>query len=221
MGRAMLSKSLNQFSIDGRGCVPSLLFDLRPNYGGRNEDNGNLLQKVPCTHCHTQCPQPCSRPPPTHNSTGNSWTLIGVCVFLFWHHCSFFLGLGVHKILFVPSKSLLPQFCSNYRTIVLISQASKVMLKILQARLQQYVNFQMFKLDLEKAEKSEIKSPTSTGSLKKQERSRKTSTSALLTTPKPFTVWITTTVENSERDGNTRPPELPPEKSVCQSGSNS
>ena len=50
--------------------------------------------------------------------------------------------------------------CSNYHTIALISRASKVMLKILQARLQQYVNFQMFKLDLEKAEKPEIKLPT-------------------------------------------------------------
>ena len=50
MGRAMLSKSLIQFSVDGRGCVPSLLFDLRPNYGGGNEDNGDLLQKkVTCT----------------------------------------------------------------------------------------------------------------------------------------------------------------------------
>ena len=48
--------------------------------------------------------------------------------------------------------------------------------------------FQMFKLDLEKAEKPEIKLPTSTGSSEKQERSRKTSTSALLTTPKPLTV---------------------------------
>ena len=63
---------------------------------------------------------------------------------------------------------------------------------IFQARLQQYVNFQMFKLDLEKAEESEIKLPTSIGSLKKQENSRKTSTSASLTTPKPLTVWITT-----------------------------
>ena len=50
----------------------------------------------------------------------------------------------------------------------------------------------MFKLDLEKAEEPEIKLPTSTGSLKKQESSRKASTSALLTTPKPLTVWITT-----------------------------
>ena len=53
------------------------------------------------------------------------------------------------------------------------------------------VNFQMFKLVLEKAEEPEIKLPTSAGSLKKQERSRKTSISALLTIPKPLTVWIT------------------------------
>ena len=53
------------------------------------------------------------------------------------------------------------------------------------------VNFQMFKVVLEKAEKPEIKLPTSSGSLKKQESSRKTSISALLTTPKPLTVWIT------------------------------
>ena len=64
------------------------------------------------------------------------------------------------------------------------------MLKILQARLQLYVNreLQMFKLDLEKAEEPEIKLPTSVGSQKKQENSRKKSTSALLTTPKPLTV---------------------------------
>ena len=52
----------------------------------------------------------------------------------------------------------------------------------------QTVNFQMFKLDLEKAEEPEIKLPTSTGSLKNQESSRKTSISALLTMPKPFIV---------------------------------
>ena len=53
-------------------------------------------------------------------------------------------------------------------------------------------SFQMFKLDLEKAEEPEVKLPTSVGSLKKQESSRKTSTSALLPMPKPLTVWITT-----------------------------
>ena len=84
--------------------------------------------------------------------------------------------------------------CSNYRTIVLISHATKVMLKILQLSFNSMwtMNFQMFKLDLEKAEESEIKLPTSTGSSKKQESSRKTSTFSLLTTPKPLTVWITT-----------------------------
>ena len=67
------------------------------------------------------------------------------------------------------------------------------MLKILQARLQQYVNSELpeFKLVLEKAEEPEIKLPTSAGSSKKQESSRKTSISALLTIPKPLTVWIT------------------------------
>ena len=50
----------------------------------------------------------------------------------------------------------------------------------------------MFKLDLEKAEEPEIKLPTSVGSLKKQENARKISISALLTLPKPLTVWVTT-----------------------------
>ena len=58
MGRAMLSKTLIQFSIDGWGCVPSLLSDLRPNYGGGNEDKGDLLQKVPFMYCYTQGPNP-------------------------------------------------------------------------------------------------------------------------------------------------------------------
>ena len=57
------------------------------------------------------------------------------------------------------------------------------------------VNFQMFKLVLEKAEKQEIKLPTSVGSSKKQESSRKTSISALLTIPKPLTVWFTINYE--------------------------
>ena len=59
-----------------------------------------------------------------------------------------------------------PKECSNYCTIILISHSSKVMLKILKARLQHYMNheYQMFKLDLEKAEEAEIKLPASTGS---------------------------------------------------------
>ena len=72
--------------------------------------------------------------------------------------------------------------CSNYHIMAHISHASKVMLKIFQARLQEYVNheLQMFKLYLEKAEEPEIKLPTSSGSLKKQESSRKIFTSLYL-----------------------------------------
>ena len=80
MGRAMLSKSLIQFSVDGWGCVSSLLFDLRPNYGGGNESKGHF----------------------------SAWTLMDKL----WGHCSFLLGPGVHKVLFVPSKSLFyPALC--------------------------------------------------------------------------------------------------------------
>ena len=84
--------------------------------------------------------------------------------------------------------------CSNYCTIALVSHTSKVMFNILQARLQQYVNHKLpdVKLDLEKAEEPEFKLPTSVGSSKKHESSRKAPISALLTMPKPFTVWITT-----------------------------
>ena len=83
--------------------------------------------------------------------------------------------------------------CSNYHTIALISHASKVILKILQARLQQYMNRELpdVQVVLEKAEEPEIKLSTSARSWKKQGSSRKTSISALLTMPKPLTVWIT------------------------------
>jgi len=86
------------------------------------------------------------------------------------------------------------------------------------------VNFQVFKLYLEKAEEPEIKLPTSTGSSKKQESSRKNIYFCLTEFAKAFDYVEDNrqqTLENSERDGNTRPPDLPLEKSVCRSGSNS
>ena len=91
----------------------------------------------------------------------------------------------------IPKKSNAKE-CSNYHTIVLISHASKVMLKILQARLQQYVNCEVpdVQAGFRKTEEPEIKLPTSAGSWKKQDSSRKTSTFALLTLPKTLTVWI-------------------------------
>ena len=115
-----------------------------------------------------------------------------------------------------PKKGNVKEF-SNYHTIVPISHASKVMLKILQARPKQYVNHELpdIQAGFRKDRGTEIKLPTFTGSSKKQERSRKTSIFSLLTVPKPLPV------ENSERDGNTRPPDLPLEKPTCRSGSNS
>ena len=102
----MFSKPLIGFFVDRWGCVPSLLFDLRPNYGGDNE-------KVPCMHTllhsvprtlqqATSDPHLCQRLLDTHRQ---------VWVSLLWGHCSFLLSPGAHKVLFVPSKSLFPQSC--------------------------------------------------------------------------------------------------------------
>ena len=89
--------------------------------------------------------------------------------------------------------------CSNYHTVALISHASKVMLKIHQARFQQYMSRELpdVQVGLEKVEEAEMKLTTSVGSSKKQESSRKTSTSALLTMPKPSIVWIQHNMQNS------------------------
>ena len=84
--------------------------------------------------------------------------------------------------------------CSNCCTRVLISHTSKAMLKILQARLQQYVNHELSDVQsgFRKGRGTTDQIATSIGSSKKQESSRKSSISALLTLPKPLTVWITT-----------------------------
>ena len=98
------------------------------------------------------------------------------------------------RSLFIPiPKKGNAKECSNYCTIALISDASKVILKILQARLQQYMNCELpdVQVGFRKGRGTKIKLPSSAGSLKKQESSRKEFTSALLTMPKPLTVWIT------------------------------
>ena len=81
------------------------------------------------------------------------------------------------------------------------------------------MNFQIFKLVLEKAEEPEIKLSTSVGSSKKQEF-QKNIYFYFIDYAKAFDCVDHNKLENSERDGNTRPPDLPPEKSVCRSGSN-
>ena len=82
--------------------------------------------------------------------------------------------------------------CSHYCTIALISHTSKVLLKVLQARLQQYMNHELPDVQAEFRKGRGIKLATSTGSLKQQESSRKASTSDSFTMPQPLTVWITT-----------------------------
>ena len=92
----------------------------------------------------------------------------------------------------VPKKGNAKE-CWNYHIVALISHASKITHKILQARFRHKwgENFQMYKHCLEKAEKPEVKLLTATGSWRKQGSSRKTSTSASLTTLKSLTMWIT------------------------------
>ena len=93
----------------------------------------------------------------------------------------------------IPKKGNAKQ-CSNYCTIALISHTSKVILKILQARLQQYMNHELLYVQagFRKGRGTRDQSANICWIIEKQESSRKTSISALLTMPKPLTVWITT-----------------------------
>ena len=106
----MFSKSLIQFSVDGKVCVPSLLLDLRPNYGGGHEVMETSFRR---SHTHTamlsvataagHCGPTALLEIPRHLRASLGQSL--------WGHCSFLLAPGVHSILFVPSKSLFPQSC--------------------------------------------------------------------------------------------------------------
>ena len=118
----------------------------------------------------------------------------------------------------IPKKGNAKEW-SNYCTIA-ISHASKVMLKILQASLQQYMNRELpdVRLVLEKAEEPEIKLPTSSGSSKKAKEFHKKIWFFFIDYAIAFDCVDHNKLENSERDGNTRPPDLPLEKSVCRSG---
>ena len=102
------------------------------------------------------------------------------------------------------------------------SHASKVMLKILQARLQQYVKRELpdAQARFRKSRRTRDQIANIHWIIRKAKEFQKTSTSALLTIPKPL-CGSQQTVENSEKDGNTRPPDLPLEKPVYRSGSNS
>ena len=122
----------------------------------------------------------------------------------------------------IPKKGNVKE-CSKYHTFIIILHSSRVMLKNLQAVLQQYVNW-----EIPDVQTGFRKGRGTRGQIanihwiieKAREFQKKISISALLTMPKPLSVDHNK-LENSERDGNTRPPDLPLEKPICKSGSNS
>ena len=129
------------------------------------------------------------------------------------------------KSIFIPiPKKGNAKECSKYHTVAFILHTRKVMFKILLAGLQQYVNHELPDVQTGfrkgRGTRDQIASiKLNAGSLKKQESSRNTSTFVLLAMSKPLCASQQT--ENMLRDGNSRPPDLPPEKSVCRSRSNS
>ena len=113
--------------------------------------------------------------------------------------------------------------CSNYCTIVLISHASKVMLKILQARLQQYMNSELpdVQARFRKGRGARDQIVNICWIVEKGRECQKNICFCFIDYAKAFDCVDHNKLENSSRDGNTRPPDLPPERSVCRSRSNS
>ena len=112
--------------------------------------------------------------------------------------------------------------CSNYCTVALISYTSKVMLKILEARFQQYMNGELpdIQAGFRKGSGTQDHIANNHWIIEKAREFQKNIYFCSIDYSKAF-VWIRTNYENSSKDGNTRPPDLPLEKSVCRSGNNS
>ena len=128
------------------------------------------------------------------------------------------------RSVFIPiSKEGNTKECSNYCTIVLISHASKVMLKILQARLQHYVNCELpdIQAGFRKGRRTRNQIVTIHWIIKKAREFQENIYFCFIDYAKAFDCVDHNKLENSERDGHTRPPDLPLEKSVCTSGSKS
>ena len=144
---------------------------------------------------------------------------------------NFFLTQVSRTIQLSPSTNLLiivkkgnAKECSNYCTIAVISHTSKVMLKILQARLQQYMKHELpdVQAGFRKGRGIRDQIANICWIIKKAIKFQKNIYFCFIDYAKTFNcVDHNKTVENSSRDGNTRPPDLPPEKSVCRSRSNS
>ena len=114
----MLSKSLIQFSLDGQGCIPSLLFDLSPNYDGGNEDNAHSFKGPQACTSGLSAPDPEAG----HHHPTLPHTILDtheqVWVSLMFGHCFFLLCPGVHKVL-LPPKSPSPQSCVSSGSCVM------------------------------------------------------------------------------------------------------
>ena len=110
----------------------------------------------------------------------------------------------------------MPKKCSNYRTIILISHASKVMLKILQARIQQYLNHELpdVQAGFRKGRGTRDQISNIRWIMKKAREFQKPIYFYFIDYAKAFDCVDHHKLENSERDSNTRPPDLPPEKST-------
>ena len=112
-GPGMLQSMASQTVKHNLVTEPSL------NYGGGNEDNCDLVQKVPWKHCYTQCPLPAAGhhwPRPPLETPGHSWASLSQSL---WGHCFFLWGPGTYKVLFVPSKILFPQCCVSLGSSVM------------------------------------------------------------------------------------------------------
>ena len=131
-------------------------------------------------------------------------------------------GKGQFSFQTTPKKGNAKE-CSNYHTMAFISQASKVMLKILQARLQQYVNSELpeGQAGFKKGRGTRDQIANIHWIIKKAREVQKNSTSVLLTTPKPLTMWITINCGKFLKRWEYQTILLPPEKPVCRSRSNS
>ena len=134
------------------------------------------------------------------------------------------VATGLKRSVFIPiPKKGNAKECSNYHTIALISHASKVMLNILKARLQQYVNCELSDVQagFRKGRETRDQIANICWIIEKAREFQKSIYFCFLDYAKAFDCVDHKKLENSERDGNTRPPDLPPEKCVCRSRSNS
>ena len=134
------------------------------------------------------------------------------------------VATGLEKVVFIPiPKKGNAKECSNYRTIALISHASKVMLKILQARLQQYVNRELpdVQAGFRKGRGTRDQIANIRWIIEKAREFQINIYFCFIDYAKAFDCVEHNKLENSERDGHTRTPDLPLEKPICRSGSNS